>query len=191
MTIHREGPVVSFGALAVLMSLLIVAGQSGPSAQQPLNMPCATSPAAMAQPHFPFHYSERTDRLSRVGGDVLRTSDTREQPLKLLDVPADRYLTIDSIAIKGTHPTDSYLAIELITFVPNVFGTALPGRHFLYARDRADAQNTAVHIREPLSVVAMPRSSVLVGFQYSTGAKVEAFSITVTGVMHDCRLWGK
>jgi hypothetical protein len=118
------------------------------------------------------------------------TQPTKEAKYTLLRVPRFYFAIIDSIAIKGSQPTDAYLALELRTWAPIVSVTQSAwGRHFLYAREPRAANDGAVYIRERLNIRALPTSDVVLGIQSSAAAAVEPFAVTITGTFVDCRDW--
>ena len=134
-----------------------------------------------------------TTATRMVAGDDTRTKDTSEARRLLFQVPPKLFAVIDSIAVKGTHPQDSYLAIELTTLgTAATSDTRTFARHFLYNKQRPDAGNSEVHIRESLSgVTAAPTSYVALGIQLSknetTVPKHEPFIVTVTGMFYNCQ----
>jgi hypothetical protein len=115
----------------------------------------------------------------------------------LFEVPPQQYAIVESVAIKGTHPANSYLAIELATlFGPtgHVFpttNTPVPGgqprhvtplplyaRHFLYTKQSTGA--VPIGIREITKIIAGPGTPVSIGLQGSAQA-IEPLSVTLTG----------
>jgi len=112
-----------------------------------------------------------------------------------------RYLTIESVSIKGTHPANAYLAIELragtqadVRVPPPraiIGGTfANYPRHFLYQRFETNA--TPIHIREDnLKIPVAPGANVFIGIQNSAAAAVDVMAVTLIGTLTDACLWGK
>jgi hypothetical protein len=116
--------------------------------------------------------------------------------------PRDRFLVIDSVAVKGTHPSNTYLAIELRTTttvsvaqVGQSVGPALPAqqlwvRHFLYTKS-TQSENLALSLREPLNLNSAPGMTVYVGIQSSAASPLEQMDVAVTGYWVDACRWGQ
>jgi len=117
--------------------------------------------------------------------------------------PRDRFLVIDNIAIKGTHPAKSYMALELrttVTVSPPArltwsVGPVAPQqqvwtRHFLYERGSHD-DSSALNLRFPLNIYSAPGMPVYLGVQTAAGIGLEQMDITVTGYWVDACKWGQ
>jgi hypothetical protein len=155
--------------------------------------PCTMGPRAVPTRWFQETFSVTT-ATPMVTGDDTRTKDTSEARRRLFQVPPNRFAVIESIAVKGTHPQDGYLAIELTTigWAATSDTARTFARHFLYNKQRPDAGNSEVHIRESLSgVAAAPGSYVALGIQLSkadtTALKHDPFIVTVTGTFYSCQ----
>jgi hypothetical protein len=153
-------------------------------------------------PRLPFALTAYTKAVpSRTSG----SDPTTETPFQIINtslLPSQtpRYLTIESISIKGAHPANAYLAIELragsqadIRFVPpraTAGSFATYPRHFLYQKFETTA--TPIHIRQDnLKIPVVPGAAVYIGIQNSATAAVEAMAVTITGTATDACLWGK
>jgi hypothetical protein len=133
------------------------------------------------------------------------TAPTKVQvtPLTAITPPRDRFLLIDSIAFKGTHPSNTYLAIELRTTTsasqpaapgqspgPPLVGQQVWTRHFLYAKAN-QAESSALSFRESLSIYSAPGMPVYLGVQSSAGSSLEQIDLTITGFWVDACRWGQ
>jgi hypothetical protein len=182
----------TFGRL-FLIAAVAVLGQSTPGRAQ-VRPVCAPMPAAN-NPVLPFQFTVSVTEAMLSRGDDLRTRATDEGLAVLLTVPRDRYVEVESVAIKGSHPQGSYMAMELRTAIPGVpvpetWARSGSARHFLYAADAA-LESRSVHIREALHAVGGPGSQVTLGVQTGKGAKLEPFAVTLTGTLRDACTWGQ
>jgi hypothetical protein len=141
-----------------------------------------------------FQHSVKTSppALPTAEADDPMTKETGEKQLVVYRIPQDRFALIRSVAVKGTHPPNSYLALELGTYIRSAgAGTNGIGRHLLYAKESAP-QEREVHVREELPVaVGGPGTSVTFGVQVTKDTIYKPFVITITGTLYDCRDWGK
>lgn len=156
---------------------------------------CRPTLAAASAPVLPIQFTTQFNPQAAVAGDSPRTPDETERLNTIYTVPIGRYLIVESIAVKGTHPPGSYLALELETSgvfegPPANRPFASVARHFLYARDVSD-HAAAVHIREAMRVIASPNTAVKLGAQWTKGAKPEMFAVTLTGTLVDSCRWGQ
>jgi hypothetical protein len=105
-------------------------------------------------------------------------------------VPAGRFAIIESIALKGTHPANTYLALELVTGLRTLDGRGSFARHFLYQRvTGTDA--IPIDLRETPRVYADTGTAIGLGMQASAASSIEPLAITITGVLVDLCLFGQ
>jgi hypothetical protein len=169
-----------------------------PAAARAQGAACTPTPLAIRFPAIPVQFMGTFDPNVPGPGDSPLTPKETERLRTLYVVQPDRYLLIQSIAVKGTHPAKSYLALELVTDAPAVVidnrgavnYVPLRARHFLYARD-ASEYPAAVHVRDTLHATAMWGTQVQFGAQWTAGSKPEKFAITVTGTLVDVCKWGQ
>ena len=107
-----------------------------------------------------------------------------------LPVASNRFLVIDSISIKGTHPGNSYLAIELRTTVVVPARPTDWVRHFIYSK-QSQGDSEALHLRESLNILTAPETPVYIGIQSTSGAPISQMDVTLTGYSIDACRWGQ
>ena len=178
-------------ALACLILVVIggvtnVAAQPRRNCQTPSFYPRLPVQATVILPATP----------AQTGSAAMRVRPTA---LSAVTPPQDRFLLIDSVAVKGGHPASAYLAIELRTSVAARYFEAPPilatpnqqswTRHFLYS----DWRDTAapLHIRENVRIYSTPATPVYIGVQSTAAAALEQMDVTVTGWWIDICEWGK
>jgi len=179
-----------------LVGLAFFALSSSDALAQQRSVACQT---VDPYPRLPYAFTAYTRAVSSrsAGTQKTRTPFVIFQNPPRTAVP--RFLTINSVSIKGLHPANSYLAIELRTSsqadqrlppiaVPGTFDTY--PRHFLYGKFETNA--TDIHVREDnLQIPVALGANVFIGIQNSAEAAVEPMAVTITGTITDACLWGK
>ncbi len=164
--------------------LLIIVLVSSVQAQPAV---CVPSQAARAFPRLPVQLTQTLDALeAKQGGGTEPILNT-----VIPQVPTDRFLVIDNIAVKGVHPGNTYLAIELRTAVRNVLTNQwAPARHFLYTRATGNTP-VPLEIRTPVRIFADARTAVQFGLQRTVTSRIEPITITLTGTLVDVCEFGR
>lgn len=123
--------------------------------------------------------------------------------LDVVTPPRDRFIVIDSIAFKGIHPGNTYLAIELRTTtsvsfpVPTQSGQSVGPpvqkdwvRHFLYSKSSQN-DSSALDLRARLNIYGAPGMPVYIGVQSSSAVALEQMDIAISGYWVDACKWGQ
>jgi hypothetical protein len=158
---------------------------------------CQTCPSPLGNtyPSVPFQVTKTLAAFApQQGSAPLKLNGDR-----LLYVPAERYAVIESVAIKGTQPAGTYLAIELQTALRTMaltgpaagrFGNAISSRHFLHTR-QTGSEAAPLHVREATKILADAGSTVVIGLQSTNASTIEPMTVTISGVLRDVCTWGK
>lgn len=141
---------------------------------------CSPSPEAQRLPRLPLQLT-RTVQFQATAEPTAKLAVSK---VRLLTVPRDRFLLVDSVVMKGTHPAKAYLAFELQVSLGEW------SRHFLYTAQTGE-QATVLQARTTLRAVAAPDSSLLIGMQKTKEAIVEPITVTITGFLIDRCLYGQ
>jgi hypothetical protein len=124
---------------------------------------------------MPFQFTQTVPAFaSQQGSDQLKARLT-----KLVSaVPAGRFAVIESVALKGTHPANTYLALELQTGLRTLDGRGSFARHFLYQRVTGIAP-VPIELRETTHLYADTNSPINFGMQASAAANIQPLAITI------------
>jgi hypothetical protein len=105
-------------------------------------------------------------------------------------MPSERFLVIDSVAVKGVVPQNTYLAIELRTVLRTPSGAQpLWVRHFLHSQATGSTA-AALHLRENVKIHADAGNLAYIGIRTSAGSAIDLIDVAFTGTLVSTCLFG-